>query len=71
MGMVAAYQQVAPATLAKLVTKPALLEEFLFPEPDSYGVNGYGDLSVDVSTAGMSSWEDAAAHGRAMISYYC
>ncbi len=57
MGMVAAYQQVAPATLAKLVAKPALLEEFLFPGEDSYAVNGYGDMTVDVSKAGMSAWD--------------
>src|SRR5512138_1606964 len=58
MGMVAVYQQVAPETLAKLVARPALIEDFLFPDQDSYGVNAYGDLSVDVSRQGMSSWQE-------------
>ncbi len=67
MGMVAAYQQVAPAALATLLAKPALLEDFLFPEPDSYGVNGYGDVSVDVSAAGMSSWQEIDPRVRGLL----
>lgn len=58
MGMIAVYQQVTPATLSRLLSKPALLEDFLFPDQDSYGVDGYGNLEVDVSKTGMCSWEE-------------
>jgi len=58
MGMVATFQQVAPATLTELIGKPALLEEFLFPGEDSYAFNGYGDLTVDISKSSMAAWEE-------------
>lgn len=58
MGMVATFQQVAPATLSELIGKPALLEEFLFPGDDSYTFDGYGDLTVDISKSSMGAWEE-------------
>jgi len=58
MGMVAAFQQVHPATLSELVRKPALLEEFLFPGDDSYAFDGYGDVTVDISKSRMAAWEE-------------
>ena len=66
MGVIAAFQRVPPATLDGLLRDPDLLEECLFPrDEDSYTLNGYGDLQVDVSKSQMAAWSeiDRRVHG--------